>query len=118
MRFPPPFYREAGDGVVCIHSSASASAQWRPLLEHPEMVRAVAVYEPALFSLLEGEAPRPEAAKGIRDAAAHAAAAIDAGDPSAAAARFIDYWMGAGTWRQMPESRQQVEQAEPSRVSG
>ena len=30
-----PFYREAGtgEGVVCLHSNASASAQWRPLME-------------------------------------------------------------------------------------
>lgn len=31
-----PFVREAGAGVgvVCIHSSASSSAQWRPLMDH------------------------------------------------------------------------------------
>jgi pimeloyl-ACP methyl ester carboxylesterase len=31
-----PFVREAGGGagVVCIHSSASSSAQWRPLMDH------------------------------------------------------------------------------------
>ena len=29
------FFREAGSGpaVVCIHSSASSSAQWRPLMD-------------------------------------------------------------------------------------
>jgi pimeloyl-ACP methyl ester carboxylesterase len=32
---PRPFVREAGagSGVVCIHSSASSSAQWRPLMD-------------------------------------------------------------------------------------
>src|SRR5215471_5714678 len=34
---PPlePYFREAGSGtaVVCIHSSASTSGQWRPLME-------------------------------------------------------------------------------------
>ena len=32
---PRPFVREAGagSGVVCIHSSASSSSQWRPLMD-------------------------------------------------------------------------------------
>jgi len=35
MYQPEPFYREAGTGpgVVCIHSSASTSGQWRGLME-------------------------------------------------------------------------------------
>ena len=30
-----PFFREAGNGpnVVCLHSSAASSAQWRPLMD-------------------------------------------------------------------------------------
>ena len=32
----------------------------------------------------------------------------DAGDQDAAAERFIDYWMGAGTWAAMPERRRQA----------
>jgi pimeloyl-ACP methyl ester carboxylesterase len=74
-------------------------------LAWPERVRALALYEPTLFSLLEQESPGQEAANGIRFAVADAAAAIEAGDPDAAAERFIDYWMGAGSWRRMPEPR-------------
>ncbi|HME46335.1 MAG TPA: alpha/beta hydrolase [Syntrophorhabdales bacterium] len=35
MHIPIPNYKEAGQGpsVVCIHGSASSSAQWRPLME-------------------------------------------------------------------------------------
>ena len=35
MQFPAPFYREAGagPGVVCLHSNASTSGQWRALME-------------------------------------------------------------------------------------
>ena len=186
MNFPPPYFREAGsgEGVVCIHSNASASAQWRPLMErlalrfrviapdslgagksvawpqdrvvtlsdevaflepvlslagsplalvghsyggavaliaalkHANAVRAVALYEPTLFSLLEEEAPGQEAADGIRQAAADAAASIDANQPSAAAARFIDYWMGVGSWDATPEPRQSVIAASMSNVRG
>jgi pimeloyl-ACP methyl ester carboxylesterase len=36
---------------------------------------------------------------------ANAAAALDAGDPDAAAGHFIDYWMGAGSWQATPPAR-------------
>ena len=82
------------------------------------MVRALVLYEPTLFSLLEEEAPGQDAAKEIREVAADAAAAIDVDDSSAAAARFINYWMGNGTWDAMPNSRQAVVAASMSNVRG
>ncbi|MDA9981572.1 alpha/beta hydrolase [Gammaproteobacteria bacterium] len=183
---PSPYFREAGtgEGVVCLHSNASASVQWRPLMErlsshfhvfapdslgagkspawpkdqtvglsdevallepvfalagsplslvghsyggaialisaltHPKMLRALVLYEPTLFSLLEEEAPGQDAANEIREVAADAAAAIEAKDPSAAAARFINYWMGNGTWDAMPDSRQAVVAASMFNVRG
>lgn len=182
----PPYFREAGagPGVVCIHANASASAQWRALMERlspsyrvfapdsfgagrspawppdrvvalgdevallepvfaaagepfflighsygaavalmaalarPERIRAIALYEPTLFALLEEEAPGQEAANGIRFAVADAAAAIDAGDQAAAAQRFIDYWMGPGSWSGMPEARQAPVAASMVNVAG
>lgn len=173
MQHPPPFVREsgAGTGVVCIHSNASSSAQWRGLmdllaptfrvlapdlygagkspewpsdrvirlrdeaaliepvlarageplalvghsygaavaliaaLDNPHRVRALALYEPTLFALLEAEKPAPNEADGIRNAVARSVAALDAGDRDGAAGHFIDYWMGEGAWRQTPESR-------------
>ena len=168
-----PFFREAGTGpgVVCTHSNASTSAQWRPLMDllasrfrvlapdlygsgkspewpsdrvirlrdevtliepvlaragsplalvghsygaavaliaalsSPDRVRAMALYEPTLFALLDAEAPPPNEAEGIRNAVADASIALDAGDQDAAAERFIDYWMGRGSWEQTPEQR-------------
>src|SRR5262245_65849583 len=131
-----PFFREAGSGpgVVCVHSNASTSAQWRGLMEllaprfrvfapdsydagksphwpsdrvihlrdeveliepvltragsplalvghsygatialiaalaDPGRVRAMALYEPTLFALLDAEKPGPNEAAGIRRA--------------------------------------------------
>jgi len=145
MQHLTPYFREAGagPGVVCIHSNASTSSQWRALmdclsthyrvfapdslgagkspawpahhvvtlrdevafletvfaeagepfflaghsyggavaliaaLDRPERIRAIALYEPTLFALLEEEAPGQEAANGIRFAAADAAVAIE-----------------------------------------
>ncbi len=172
---PPsaPFFLEAGTGpgVVCMHSNASTSGQWRGLMEllapkfrvlapdsydagkgprwpsdqvihlrdevaliepvltragsplslvghsyggavaliaalaNPGRVRAMALYEPTLFALLDAETPAPNEADGIRSAVADAGIALDAGDPDAAAERFIDYWMGSGSWNRTPEKR-------------
>lgn len=43
MQIPPPFVREAGAGasVVCIHSNASSSAQWRGLMENLSLTHRV-----------------------------------------------------------------------------
>lgn len=170
-----PFVREAGagPGVVCLHSNASSSSQWRGLIEllsprhhvvapdaygsgkspdwpsdrvitladevaliapllaeapgpvtlvghsygaavallaaltHPERVRALVLYEPTLFALIDAAAPRPNDAEGILEAVAGAASALDRGDRDAAAQAFIDYWMGPGAWAATPPARQQ-----------
>jgi pimeloyl-ACP methyl ester carboxylesterase len=65
----------------------------------------MALYEPTLFALLDADSPAPNEAEGIRKTVADASVALDAGDRDAAAERFIDYWMGTGTWEQTPEQR-------------
>jgi pimeloyl-ACP methyl ester carboxylesterase len=174
MQDVSPFYREAGmgPGVVCLHSNASSSNQWRGLMDRlapefhvlaadgygagkspawpadrhialrdevsllepviaragdgplvwighsygaaialvaaivlPQRVRALVLYEPTLFALLDAESPPPNAADGIREAVAGAAAALDNGNPSEAARCFIDYWMGESAWARTPDAR-------------
>lgn len=185
-RMDAPFFREAGEGpgVVCIHSNASSSSQWRALMESiaaryhvlapdtygagkspafptdreillrdevallepvltragepfalvghsyggavalvaaamfPQRVRCMVLYEPTLFALLEHEVPRTDDASGIRNAAANAAAAIDAGDPGLAARHFLDFWTGDGTWARTPESRKPAIAASMTAVKG
>jgi pimeloyl-ACP methyl ester carboxylesterase len=74
-------------------------------LANPGRVRALALYEPTLFSLIEAEKPAPNDADGIRNTVARGAAALDAGDKDAAAEHFIDYWIAPGAWKQTPEAR-------------
>ena len=165
-----PFYRELGAGpaVVCLHSNASSSSQWRLLmqelatdfhvlapdmhgagkgpawpaqrplaladevalleslfarvegpislvghsyggavallaaLQQPQRVRALVLYEPTLFALVDAAFEPPNDADGIRQAVARADAALRVGDRSAAAGVFIDYWTGIGAWRAVP----------------
>ncbi len=65
----------------------------------------MALYEPTLFAVLDAEKAAPNEGDGIRNAVAGAVAALEAENPDAAAERFIDYWMGAGAWKQTPEQR-------------
>ncbi|MGZ5251055.1 MAG: alpha/beta fold hydrolase [Caldimonas sp.] len=113
-----PVFAAAGDPFSLVAHSYGASVALIAALARPGRIRALAVYEPTLFSLLEEEAPGQEAANGIRAAAADAAAAIAAGNRPAAAERFIDYWMGPGSWRRMPEARQAPIAASMDNVAG
>jgi pimeloyl-ACP methyl ester carboxylesterase len=167
------FFRVVGTGptVVCIHASASSSAQWRPLMDRlagrfrtlavdlygsgksprwpddralsladevallepvlaaagdrfhvvghsyggavalkaaladPDRIRSLVVYEPVLFSVLLAEDPTQPAAREIVAVRDDTVAALECGNPSAAGARFLDYWIGPGTWAGMPEAR-------------
>lgn len=100
-----PVLALAGRPLSLVGHSYGAAVALVAALRHVGDVRSLAVYEPTLFSLLEQESPGSAAAAGIRDAATDAAAAIDRGEPGTAAERFLDYWMGAGTWSAMPEQR-------------
>jgi pimeloyl-ACP methyl ester carboxylesterase len=170
------FFREAGRGaaVVCIHSSASSSAQWRPLMDRladryrtlavdlygsgksptwpadrplsladevallgpvfaaagerfhlvghsyggavalaaalaaPGRVESLVLFEPVLFSVLITEDPTQPAAREIAAVRDDTVVALERGNPHASGARFVDYWMGAGTWAAMPEPRREA----------
>jgi pimeloyl-ACP methyl ester carboxylesterase len=167
------YVREAGTGpaVVCLHASASSSAQWRLLMERlagrfrtlavdlygsgksptwpddrplsladevallepvlaavgprvhlvghsyggavalmaaladPGRVASLVVFEPVLFSVLLAEDPGQVAAREIEAVRDDTVAAMDGGAVEVSAARFVDYWMGAGTWAGMPAPR-------------
>lgn len=113
-----PVFAAAGDPFFLVGHSYGASVALIAALARPDRIRAIAVYEPTMFALLEQEAPGREAAEGIRSAAADAATAIDAHDRDAAGLRFIDYWMGPGTWSQLPESRRAPIAAAMHNVAG
>lgn len=113
-----PVFARAGDSFALVgHSYGGALALVAAVLQ-PQRVRALALYEPTLFALLDAESPPPNDADGIRAAVAGAGAALDAADPDAAAACFIDYWMGAGAWRGTPEPRKPPIAAAVANVRG
>jgi pimeloyl-ACP methyl ester carboxylesterase len=98
-------FAAAGDGPLLVGHSYGAAVALKAALMHPRRVRALALYEPTLFGLLDAESPPPNAADGIRQAVADAEASLAQGDATAAAGIFIDYWMGAGAWAATPDAR-------------
>ncbi len=100
-----PVLAGAGAPLALVGHSYGAAVALIAALANPGNVRAMALYEPTLFALIDAEAPPPNEADGIRSAVADAGAVLDAGNPNAAAGRFIDYWMGEGSWERTPEQR-------------
>lgn len=101
-----PVLARAGTPFVLVGHSYGAAVALKAALAHPARVRALVLYEPTLFSLVDADSPPPNDADGIGAAVARSCAALDAGDLQGAARSFIDYWMGPGSWDRMPEVRQ------------
>jgi len=100
-----PVFARAGDRFTMIGHSYGAAIALIAALARPARVRALALYEPTLFALLDAEREPPNDADGIRRVVADAGAALDANDTAKAAEHFIDYWTGEGAWRRSPEPR-------------
>ena len=100
-----PVLARAGSPLTLVGHSYGAAVALIAAMADPARVRAMVLYEPVLFALLDAEASPPNEADGIRDAVADAGLALEAGNLDGAAERFIDYWMGRGAWKRTPEQR-------------
>jgi pimeloyl-ACP methyl ester carboxylesterase len=100
-----PIFQRAGAPFALVGHSYGGAVALLAALRRPDRVSALVLYEPTLFALIEATAAQPNAADGIRDSVARAAAALAAGDRSAAAEMFIDYWMGEGAYFAKPEAQ-------------
>ena len=100
-----PVLERAGSPHVLVGHSYGGAVALIAALMNPERVRALVLYEPTLFSLIDADRPAPNDADGIRQGVRDTAAALDAGEADEAARIFIDYWMWPGAWRDTPEER-------------
>jgi pimeloyl-ACP methyl ester carboxylesterase len=103
-----PVFARAGDPCAVVAHSYGAAVALVAAATEPRRFRALAVYEPTLFTLLDAEFPPPNDADCFRRTLDHASAALDAADPDRAARCFVDYWAGEGTWAQTPDSRKEA----------
>ena len=103
--FLEPVFARAGKPFWLVGHSYGGAIALIAALNNPEAVRGLVLYEPVLFSLLDEQADR-EALAEIREALTDATAEVDAGNTYLAGQRFIDYWMGEGTWQSFPALKQ------------
>lgn len=95
----PAFARAGAAPFSLVGHSYGGGVALVAALIHRKRLRAMALYEPTLFSLVE----KPDEVDGIRNAVAAASAALGGGDTLGAARCFIDFWMGEGSFDGMPE---------------
>lgn len=100
-----PVLLRAGAHPVLVGHSYGAAVALVAAGMYPGRFRALVLYEPTLFALLDAESPPPNEADGIRQAVAAAGFALDAGQADAAAGHFIDFWMGESAWQHTPGNR-------------
>lgn len=94
-----------GSPVYLVGHSYGAAVALRIAAANRTRVRAMILYEPAIWGTLSELCPNDPATleiEALRDATLRA---LDAGRPEAAIERFIDYWGGPGTWSATPEDR-------------
>lgn len=97
----------SGGGHVIGHSYGAAVALHLATAE-TALVHSLAVYEPVVFRLLADHAPGSPGAQEAFELATCVWDQVRQGHRLEAAALFVDYWSGLGTWHAMPPPRQQA----------
>jgi pimeloyl-ACP methyl ester carboxylesterase len=76
-------------------------------LRWPDRVGTLSLYEPVRFSLLLADERSAALGESIVGVGSMIARLARGGKPSEAAAIFVDYWSGTGTWDRLPLPRRQ-----------
>jgi len=98
-------FRAAGDRFHLIGHSYGGAIALKAALAHRKRVLSLVLCEPVLFSALIADSPESAAAREVLALRGHTIRLVDQGNLDLAAQRFVDYWMGDGTWLATPESR-------------
>lgn len=99
-----PVFRSAGESFHLVGHSYGAAVALRAALNEPR-IESLVLYEPVLFGLLVAEDPDGAAVREISAVRDDTSQSITSGDLDAAAQRFIDYWLGPGSWSGVPEDK-------------
>lgn len=113
-----PVFSRAGTPFSLVGHSYGGAVALIAAVHQPERVRALALYEPTLFSLVDAAYLPPNDADGIRQTVERATTALAAGTRDVAAEHFIDYWMGKGVWQATPLARRGAIEATIVNVHG
>jgi pimeloyl-ACP methyl ester carboxylesterase len=100
-----PMLRAAEEPFHLVGHSLGGAVALKTALTYPGSVRSLTVFEPVLFSVLVEHDPDGPAAHEILSVRDDTVRFADSGDLDASAQRFLDYWVGEGTWAATPEER-------------
>ena len=103
-----PVFQAAGDRFHLIGHSFGGAIALKAALEDRKRLISLILYEPVLFSVLIADDRHSAAAREILAVRDDTICMVDEGNLDAAAQRFVDYWMGEGTWAATPEVRRPV----------
>jgi pimeloyl-ACP methyl ester carboxylesterase len=93
-------------GVHLFGHSYGGAVALQIALRWPERVKSLTLYEPVRFALLFRDPQTAAAGESIVGVGRRIGLEVLSGALETAAARFVDYWSGAGTWQQLaPRSR-------------
>jgi pimeloyl-ACP methyl ester carboxylesterase len=101
-------FRAAGDRFHLIGHSFGGAIALKAALADRDRLLSLVLFEPVLFSVLIADAPESAAAREILAVRDDTIRLVNEGNLNASAQRFIDYWMGDGTWAATPEPRRTV----------
>lgn len=98
----------AEPGIHLVAHSYGAAVAMQIALRHPKWVRSLSLYEPVVFGMIQRLAPGDAALREIEAVAAGLRERVARGELADAAALFVDYWGGAGSWRGFDAAQQAV----------
>jgi pimeloyl-ACP methyl ester carboxylesterase len=93
-------------GAHVVGHSYGAAVALELACRRPALVKSVVAYEPVLFGLLLDDGHSLRELQAVVGVAESMRAHVAAGQPEAAAQRFIDFWSGPGSWAALPAERQ------------
>lgn len=95
-------------GVHLLGHSYGAAVALQLALRWPQRVRSLTLYEPVRFALLLQDASTQAAGESIVGVGRRIGLQVMSGNLHAAAEMFVDYWAGAGRWRQLGPIQQRA----------
>ena len=103
-----PLLLSAAGGVHLVGHSYGGAVALQLALLWPHRVRTLTLFEPVRFALLLQASERQGAGQAIVAVGRRIGALATSGQTQLAAARFVDYWSGAGAWDGLPAARQRA----------
>ena len=106
----------AGEPIHLVGHSYGGAVALRYAMRHPQLVRSLALYEPAVWHIVGVGAASDHATLRVFDVGHRVVELVEGGDHLQAAHVFLDYWNGAGSFEAMGATQRERVSAQMTRV--